>query len=208
MDWSKPYSSYWRVFRVNKKTWADAEQISGIDTATIEKTANDDLLESGSMDITADTFETGYYRIVMTAEQDGGAERVEIATLLFESTSGTRDYGRETKTAEGHSVLYPASCFLLSEGSYASSGIDGAQYVAGLLSSVVNAPIVCDGSFTLNESVVHSFGCSVLEAAWSVLDAGNFIMRITGNGEIHILPKPNEATTVFDAASVRLFRVA
>ena len=67
---------------------------------------------------------------------------------------------------------------------------DGAEYAGKLLASAVNAPVHVEGSFILNDNIVHKIGSSVLESAWDVLNAGGFIIQIDGRGEIHIRPKP------------------
>lgn len=191
MDWTKSYTSTWRIFRVNRKTWADGEVVKGVDSASVSRTADGRLLESGSLEVTGN-FETDYYRIVMIANQGGELERVNVATLIFESTGGDRDYGRTTHDANGYSVLYPASTTAVTLGEYAPAGIDGARYAADLLASAINAPVEVEGGFTLNDHVVHELGSSVIDAVWSVLDAGNYIMQIDGRGVVHIRPKPTE----------------
>lgn len=197
MDWLKSYSSKWRVFRVNRKTWADAENIPSVISAEIVKTADGNIIESGSFEITGD-FESDYYRIVMTAEQSGDVERVDVATLLFNSTGGQYDYGTTTYEVDGASVLYPAAVTTITAGEYAPAGVNGAEYAADLLKNVINAPVTAEGSFTLNDNVVHELGSSVIEAVWAVLNAGNFVIQIDGRGQVFIRPKPTEPALVVD----------
>lgn len=203
IDWDKSYSSSWRVFRVNRETWADGDRIDGIDSVSITKTADGSLLESGSLDVTGE-IEPDYYRIVMTAEQDGDTERVDVATLLFDITGGEYNYGRLVQDADGHSVLYPASTTTIVAGEYAPAGMDGAAYAADLLASAINAPVEVDDSFILNEHVVHEIGSTVLEAVWNVLEAGGFVIQIDGRGVVHIRPKPTEPALVLSASNMRM----
>ena len=203
MDWSKSYYSEWRVFRVNRDTWADAEQLENVEKISITRTADGNLLESGSMEITGD-FEPDYYRIVMTAIQDDDVARVDVGTLLFDVNGGVVNYGTIQQNADGYSVLYPASTEKIITGAYAPAGVDGAAYCGELLAKSINAPVQVDGSFTLNDHVVHEIGSSVLEAVWSVLDAGNFVIQIDGRGVVHILPKPTEPSLILDNANTRL----
>ena len=202
MDWNKSYTASWRVFRVNRKTWADGEQIDNIDKVSISRTGNGRLIESGSLELTGE-IETAYYRIVMTAEQGGEVERVDVATLLFEVGGGEYDYGVDTNTLDGSSVLYPASTTAVTTGEYAPSGIDGAQYAASLLRSAINAPVSVEGSFILEDYIVHELGSSILDAACDVLDAGRFVIQIDGRGEVHILPKPTSPALVLDTKNLR-----
>lgn len=197
MDWSKSYSSTWRVFRVNPSTWADAESIADVDSVSVTKTADGSLLESGSMEVSGN-IEPAYYRIAMTADQGGELSRVDIATLLCISNGGEYDYGTRSHSASGFSVLYPASVTAMTSGSYAPAGVNGAQYAADILSAAINAPVEVEGSFTLNNPIVHELGSPVLDAAWAVLEAGNYVIQIDGRGVVHIRPKPTDPALILD----------
>lgn len=203
MDWSQSYTSQWRVFRVNRQTWADAERLDNVDSVDITRTADGDLLESGSLEVTTDTFEPDYYRIALTAIQGPEVTRVDVATLLFDVSGGETNYGRMVHNADGYSVLYPASTTALVDGEYAPMGTDGAEYAGKLLASAVNAPVHVEGSFILNDNIVHKIGSSVLESAWDVLNAGGFIIQIDGRGEIHIKPKPTAPDLILTNNNLR-----
>ena len=205
MDWTKSYSASWRIFRVNRQTWADGEMLKSVDDVSITRTADGSLLESGSLGITGN-FQSDYYRIVMTATQGGEIERVDVATLLFEVVGGEVNYGRTAHNVDGHSVLYPASTTSITTGEFAPAGCDGAVYAKELLESAINAPVVADGSFMLNDHIVHELGSSILEAVWAVLDAGDFIMQIDGRGVVHILPKPENPSLVISNSNARVLR--
>ena len=201
MDWTKSYTSTWRVFRVNRKTWADGEMLKKVDSASISRTADGRVLESGSLEVSGE-FESDYYRIVMTAKQGGELARVDVATLLFDVKGGHIDFGRTVHDVDGYSVLYPADTTAITLGEYAPAGVDGVQYAAELLRSAINAPVETEGSFTLNDHVVHELGSSVIEAVWAVLDAGNYIIQIDGRGVVHIRPKPTEPSLRINNSSI------
>lgn len=203
MNWSQSYSATWRVFRVNRLTWADGEMLTNVDNVSVSRTADGSLLESGSMELTGE-FDTDYYRIVMTAQQGGEIERVEVATLLFEVNGGTVDYGTIAGKVDGHSVLYPAETTAVVTGEYAPAGADGVVYARNLLQSAINAPVETEGSFTLNDHIVHELGSSIIEAVWAVLDAGNYIMQIDGHGTVHIRPRPTQPDLIIDSTSMNL----
>ena len=197
MDWTKSYASEWRVFRVNRDTWADDEKITGVDSIEVLKTGDGDEMESGSLETTG-AFESDYYRIVLTAEQGGEVARVDVATLLFTSKGGEYNYGVDTSNVDGFSVLHPASTTSVLIGEYAPAGTNGAQYAADLLASAINAPIEVEGEFILNDHVVHELGSSILSAVWAVLNAGNFVMQIDGRGVVHIKPQPTDPSLIID----------
>lgn len=204
MDWSKSYTSIWRVFKVDRRTWADGEALPKVDSVSISRTADGRILESGSLEVTGE-FETGYYRIVMTANQGGELERVDVATLYFEVTGGSIDFGRTVHSVDGSSVLYPAMTTAVTLGEYAPAGVDGVQYAAELLRSAINAPVETDGSFTLNDHVVHELGSSVIDAVWAVLDAPTdpkYTMHIDGRGTVHIHPMPTDPSMEINNSSI------
>lgn len=203
MNWGQSYSASWRVYRVNRKTWADREQIYGVDNVSISRTADGGLLESGGMDLSG-AFEPDYYRIVMIAEQGGEVERVDVATLLFDISGGSYNYGTDKPSAEGYSVLYPASKQVILAGEYAPQGVNGAEYAAELLRSSINAPVEVEGGFILNENIVHEIGSYIIDAVWAVLDAGGYVIQIDGRGVVHIRKKPTEPALVIDNTNARL----
>lgn len=203
MDWSKSYTAEWRAFRVNRDTWADAEMMTSIESVNAMRTAGGRMLESGSIELTG-KFESDYYRIVMTATQGADVERVNVCTLLFEVDGGTVDYGTTVTKVNGSSVLYPASVTAVTTGEYAPKGADGAIYARDLLQNAINAPVEVEGSFILDDHIVHELGSSVIDAVWAVLDAGGYIIQIDGRGVVHIRPKPTEPALVIDSTSIGL----
>lgn len=209
IDWTRGYSAIaWRLFQVNPDTWADGDEVGGLFSATINSDVNDQLIQYG--DLTIDTavgerLDPGYYRIAMTARQGGEIERVDVATLLCESTSDVIDKGYAALAVGGQSVLYPASTDQLIAGSYAPQGVNGADFAADLLRAAINAPVTADGAFSLDQHVIFD-GCSPLDAARLVLNAGGFALRINGRGEVHISPKIAEPALILDNANARLLQ--
>lgn len=201
MDWTASYTSTWRIFRVNRATWADGAMLGNVDSASVSRTADGRVLESGSLEVSGE-FESDYYRIVMTAEQSGELTRVDVATLLFDVKGGTVDFGTTVHSVDGFSVLQPASTTAVTLGEYAPSGVDGVQYAADLLRSAINAPVETEGSFTLNDHIVHELGSSIIDAVWAVLDAGGYVIQIDGRGVVHIRPKPTEPSLQINSSTV------
>lgn len=211
IDWGSGYSSTWRVYEVDPKTWADSGELSGVRSISIERDAsgNAPLLESGTISLDDDisgTFRERYIRIVLVAHQQGISERVEVSTLLCGATDSTIGYGVETRSLVGRSVLWPANTRRLTPGSYVRRGSDGAEWVADILRECLSAPVVQEGSFALDETIVFCIGDTVLEAVWAVLDAGGFCLQITGNGTVRVMPRPSTPELSLDDAGARLLR--
>lgn len=205
IDWSKSYTAAWRVFRVDEFTWADAELIGDIDSIQITRScsSNAPMLESGTMTLTGN-FERGYYRIVMHATQDVTTERVDVATMLCESTKALRDYGTVQPNIACNSVLYPAYTQRILDGLYIPEKADVAQFVAELLRGCLKAPVEVEGGFTINEFYWFEFGIRILEAAWQALNLGGFVMQIDGRGVVHIRPRPSTPALDLDGANIAL----
>lgn len=209
IDWTRGYQvAAWRLFQVNRDTWADGDEVGGLYSATVNSDAEDPTIQHADLTVDAavgERLESGYYRIAMTAQQGGETERVDVATLLCESTSDIVDRGYAARTVVGQSVLHPASTDKLAIGSYAPSGVDGAEYAAELLRASINAPVVVQGSFTLDSPVVFD-GCSVLDAVRLILKAGSFALHIDGYGRVVISPAITEPALILDNAGARLLQ--
>lgn len=198
IDWAGGYTSNWRVMRVDPKSWGDTTELTGVNSIKIDRDCTDEfpLLETASLDcdIAVNTeFEEGWYRIVLHAEQNNLVERYPIATFLLQSGSGTIDRGYKNISIDGYSVLKPAADRYLTAGVYVPKNMNAVDFVRGLLEECTPAPIIVEGEFTLNDYYVFPFGTSYIEAIWTVLDAGDFVIQIDGEGRIHILPKPSIA---------------
>lgn len=209
IDWSRGYTARWRVCHVRPETWADGDEVHGFVGASVEHTDQGDapLVDSGSLEVLLEpgaTFEPGYYRLTMIAEQGGATERTDIATFWCERGEGTYDHGADTLEMEGRSVLWPASVAIMPRGSYAPMGADGISWVASRLREVLCAPVETEGGFTLSSWMVFDDGCSVLEAVWAVLHAGGCTIRIGGDGTVGVGPMPTVPALVLDEARARL----
>lgn len=203
IDWGRSYSAEWRVYRVNRQTWADSEIVDNVDSLSLSRTADGSLLESGTINVTGD-FDPDYYRIVMIATQGGEIERVNVTTLLFDLSDGDSNYGVTTSSFDGFSVLYPAAVKAITIGEYTPAGSDGAIYARDLLRTAINAPIEIEGSFTVNDNIVHELGSSVLDCVWNILNAGNFILQVDGYGTVHIMPMPTQPSLVINNSNANM----
>lgn len=203
MDFAKVYKATFTLHPVDSSTWASGPALAPIVSASVERDCTDEypLLEAGSVELDMgvwESFPEGWYRIEMLAEQGGAVERHPIATLLMSSSQSSIDRSLQTAKVEGSSVLKPASDRLMLTGTYAPKGCDGAQYAANILRECTPAPIEVEGSFTLDEHAVFGAGISYLQAAWIVLQAADWCMRIMGDGTIRISEKPTEASLELD----------
>lgn len=211
IDWTRGYSSSWRVYRVDPRTWADAEPVGRVLDASVSRKLDGDAptIDSASLSLTREVGEglpEGWYRIAMVARQGTASERVDVATVWCAATGGTIEYSSEAVDVTGLSVLWPCSRRDLTPGSYAPGGVDGARWAADLLASCTPAPVmVADGaSFVLDDTIV--FDGKALEAVWEVLRAGGRTIRISGDGRITVRRTPTDPALNLDAVGVRLLQ--
>jgi len=206
VDFGAGYSSSFRLMRVDPATWADAGEIGGFASASIERDRSNDLMESGSVTLMSNYSQrTEFYaRIEMLAESGAARERHAIATLLMSPGTCTATAGGVDVELVGRSVLAPASDRVLLAGTYAPLGCDGAAYAVSLLQECIPAPVSADGSFRLSDHVVFARGTTYLEAVWMLLDKAGWAMTIDGQGRVTVCPMPSEPALVLNKANARL----
>ena len=195
-DWARGYSSEWEVRRVNTATWAAAERVGGVISMSIKRSGKEvvPLLENATM--TCDTeLDSGWYTVFMVADQ---SERHAIGTFLFERTSRSVTQARAIHDYVGYSVLKPADETIVTVGSYVEKGTNGVEEAARILRSCISAPVTTEGFFTLSDNVVLSIGMSKLAAAWAILNAGGYVIKIDGYGRVRIVPKDTEPQLVLN----------
>ena len=197
MIWSKGYTAQCYVKTVDVATWRDVDRIE-IYGGSVTR-SDGTLIESATLDCTAydDTAER-WVRVWMDTSQNGSSEHTPVFTGL--ATSPGRDVNGFliTNTVECYSVLKPAQDVLLARGWYAPAGADGAELVRQLLSVTPAPTVVEDASPILTAAYIAEDGESCLTMAHKILQAMNWHIRITGDGVIHIEPKPTEAAVTFD----------
>lgn len=211
MDWSSGYTAHWRLRRVDVATWADADDVQGLETASVELKdgSTDHLLVSGGFTVVTPVgvdVGAGYYRLVLYADQGGSVERQDVATLWCECAHTETQRGRTVHELTGRSVLYPASVRTLAAGSYAPNGAGCLTWAARLLAECLSAPVIVDADTEphLSANVVMNAGTTALDAAWRVLDACGATIQVDGGGTVRVLMKPTEPTLVLDRVAARL----
>lgn len=206
IDWAASYSSSWRVSEVNPITWASARPISGIVEASVTRDLSGDMLESCRITaVTNDDFPIeSWVRIEVLANQGGVVERNHVMTALARPISSTFTRTSRTVVLECSSVLKPPADERLLSGTYVPKGADGAEWAARYISECTPAPVVADGSFSLNDNVVFSASTSKLEAALMLLDSAGWMVQIEGSGAAYVRPKPTNPSLTIDRRGLRL----
>ena len=190
-----PIESY-RIMSVNRFSWADEAEVGGFDSATItkERSSGTPLLESGTYTFTSQIgseFKEGWYRLEALIDEDGVYTRRAIATQKLVGASGTIDFGVDTKTVNGRSVLYPVSKRKFMARSYIPKGADAISYIGNLLRASTPAPVATpDGGFVVDDYYVFDRGESYLDAIWNLLDKAGWCLQIAGDGGVIIRKRP------------------
>lgn len=197
-DFSRPYSRRWALYRVDPKTWADAERVAqsadGVGpllSASVTASVGG-MIQSGSMRLRGGGYPEGLYRLVMYATQGGHEQRHDFATLHCVSST-ERGGVAEMRCM---STLYPASCMAVPVGEFVARGEDGAAYVATTLRRATGAPVSVDGGFEVTEHHVFDSDKTVLDAAWEVLDSAGWCMSIDGSGKIWVTGMPTDERSI------------
>lgn len=192
-----------RLMRLNRSTWEDDVEVPFVDSVTISRDCSEDspLMESGTYTLTAgigSDFQEGWYRLELLLEEDGSYSRYPIATQLLEATSGRIDYGHDTQTVQGRSVLYPAKKRLFEARNYVPKKTNGAEYCAYLLRQCTPAPVTVDGKFSIDENYVFERGDSYLDSVWGLLKKAGWCIQILEDGTIGIRKKPTTPSLQLD----------
>lgn len=199
IDWTRGYSATWRLHEVEQSTWTDGARVSGVTSASVERSCDGDApeLESSSVSLDQEVgegFRERVLRLVMVAEQDGARERVDVCTQIFAATSGNTSMGLHSRSLKGRSVLHSAATTKtwLAYGAYVPAGSDGPTEVGKMLSASIAAPVSVEGSFTLDAPYVFTRDENVLTSAWAILKAGGWRIRIDGRGRVRVCQEPPE----------------
>lgn len=195
IDWTRGYSATWRLYEVNRETWADGARVGNVTSASVERTDEGDApeLESSSIEIdqgVGEDFSERILRLVMIADQNGALERVDVCTQLYASTSGSTSMGNHVRSLTGRSVLHTAATATtaLIYGPYVPAGSDGAQEAAKMLEAAGVYSVSVTGSFIMDEPYVFEQSETVLTSAWAILKAGGFRIRVDGRGRVEVMP--------------------
>ena len=206
IDWGGGYSCSLRLMEVDRDTWADADAVEGFASASVERDRSNDLMESASVSVHAESPIKGerWLRIEMLADSGTAVERHAIGTFLFSPGNSKASAGAYEVELSGRSVLAPAEDVVLLAGTYAPRGADGAAYAARLLRECTPAPVTVDGEFTLADHVVFARGTTHLEAAWMLLRTANWCIQVDGEGRVYVRKVPTDPDMVLDRANARL----
>lgn len=208
IDWAGGYSTEWRVFEVDPETWADGDEVSGLSGLQVSRDSNLPTVERGSatLDVPMGTpMEERYLRFAMTAVSGTSVERVDVATMLCSSGSGTLDKGLDMRSLSGESVLYPASVCRITPYTYAPAGTDGAEYAAAMLRSCIKAPVAVVGEgFTLDSYMAFEPDDDLLARVLALLGAGGYGPRISGRGVVTLAPRDTRPSLDLREASARM----
>jgi len=197
MNWSNGYTAEYYATKVDPATWRDIERIE-ITGGSVKREA-EGLRTSAQ--INCDNYIQGveqWVRIYLNVEQGGSNDHVALFTGLATSPQKDMDGVIETSSVECYSVLKPAQDVFLLRGWYAPVNANGGSVIKDLL-SILPAPVeVADNSPTLSSSIIAEDAETRLSMVEKVLTAINWRLRVTGDGRIHVEPKPIDPIATFD----------
>lgn len=201
IDWSKGIVARYYATIVDPETWRD---ITSFDIIGGSINYSDSGVR-GSADISCKEFdhEKEYWiRIYLNAKQQENSELIPLFTGLASSPDISYNGRIPDSKVQCFSVLSPAEKVYLPLGWYAQAGSNGANIIKDLLSDVIPAPIVIDGSSSsINQNVIAENGETNLSMVDKILDIIGWKLYFEGNGTVHISPMSSEIVSRFDYES-------
>lgn len=192
-DWGHSYRTEWKLVPIDPKTWEGYEDVPRLKEFKLKTNSSGKAptIQSGSFSVDDVEVSPGWYRIVAKMiGADGTTTTIPISTMAYESDGSTNDYGIDSTTMTGQSVLYPAANQHIEIGDFIPKHSDGAEWCRDRLAHCTPAPVVIDsGSFRVERNYVFDSGTSYLEAVWKLLDSASWVIRIDGDGVVHLRKK-------------------
>lgn len=195
MNWNNGYSASYYLTIVDPASWRDIGTVD-ITGGSINK-STDSLMESGSVNLTEPVGEA-WVRVWLDAQQGDGGGRSPIFTGLLQIPEQRWSGTIRDLSGDLYSVLKAADDILLSRGWYALRGQNGAQLAANLLAAGAAPVSYDDNAPELSSNIVAEDGETNLTMARRLVDAIGWRIRINGNGEIRICPKPSDSSIRLD----------
>lgn len=197
MNWKTGYTAAYYMTTVDPVTWRDLERIE-ITRGSINR-VTEGLRESASVGCTnyGEMIEQ-WVRIWLEAKQEGSSARVPLFTGL--ATTPADNYSGQSKDNELqlYSVLKTADDVALLRGWYAPAGMSGAAVIKDLLSILPSPVLIADNAPALTNHIIAEDNETRLSMTEKILVAIDWRMKITGDGTVHIEPKPEEPSITFD----------
>lgn len=205
MNWNHGFSALYELYRVNPVSWNDAGSFD-IVAGSISKSEGG-LIESADLTMTESPGEC-WLRVYLKARQGESGERVALFTGLASAPQRTLNGNHVTYKAACYSVLKPVEDILTPRGFFVAAGSSGAQAAAELL-SIGPAPVSYETpSPALTEPIISEDRDTYLSMAQKILDAIGWRIRISGRGEVEILPKAESESAQFDESENDSIEVA
>lgn len=191
IDWTRGYSTTWRISRVDPITWASMGEVPSVVEASYSADATTDAVETASAKCAipfGSEPPVGWLRIEALVEQGAVAEHVTVCTMRFDAGRSTWEGGYRTLSLEGVSSLYPASeAEELPDGAWSGPTANGAERAASLIDPHTPAPVYVDGSYRIDEGTVYDLDSTPLAAALSIVPEG-WAVRPDAYGAVHVMP--------------------
>lgn len=196
LDWMRGYRTEWLLRSIDPRTWSGIGATWKLKSFKVVNSGEGEvpLLQSGSMTVVVDQQDVdkldGWYQLFVTLVGGTGMESLALATMLFESSSTKYDFSVGEAQLKGQSVLKPCADRHMEDGEFIPKDVNGAEWCRKVLARSTPAPVVIDkGKFKVSRNYVFDSGTSYLKAVWTILSSAGWVMRVTGDGTIHLCAK-------------------
>ena len=191
MIWSSGYKAAFYAAFIDPRTWQDTERLE-ITGGSVSRT-EDALKQNATLTCTDyDEQEERWVRIYMDAEQGGDISHTALFTGIATSPSREINGAVTEKDLDCYSVLKACDDILLQRGWYVPAGMNAAQAITDLL-KVTPAPVeVLDESPKIADAIIAEDDETNLTMIDKILKAINWVLQISGDGTILLMPIPDE----------------
>ena len=198
IDWTKGFVSKYYAKIVDPIAWRDGDTID-IKSGSINYT-NSGVRGSADLECSGFDFDTEQWiRIYLSASQDGDYEVIPMFTGITSSPNYSYHGNTPTNKIQCFSPLTIADTIYLPIGWYAKKNANGAETIKELLSEVIPAPIVIEGSSpNLVSNLVAEKDETYLTITDKILDAIGWKLKLDGDGTIRITPVSSTISASFD----------
>lgn len=198
MAYNSGFTARYYAEIIDPSTWSETGIMQIIDGSVARKAT--DLRQTASLTVTDYDYDTEQWvRVYMDAKQESSITHEALFTGIVTNPKREIEGVVVTKPLECYSVLKPCEDIILDRGWYVPAGANGGAVIKRLLEATPAPVDIADGAPELSDFIVAESDESNLTMIDKILDAIGWLLQITGDGTIHILPKPQEPAAVFSA---------
>ena len=194
IDWTKSMKQTFEFYKVDPKTWKDAELVDTIESCTIDRDSSASTLGSTTINTSSDMDEC-YIRAYLKVNQNGEEERVALGTCLVQTPSNDFDGKRLDMSIDAYTPLLELKDSYPPLGYSVLKGTNIMDIATTLCRENMQAPVVpAKSDHTLNYDFVANLDDTWLVFIADFISNAKFTFDIDPMGRILFAPKQDTAS--------------